>query len=533
MGILCMDKIKKKSLIIEILVIVFFSFFVGSALVINPFFGDINLIDEGQFGAWANHMLLGKHMYRNILIPYGPFYIYPFYLLFKFLGASAFIVRIILLCMNTIFGILVVNIVLYKLNISRITRWLTLAILLVVPGISIRLGIGLVVFLFTLKSSKSKNILLSFLNGILIASAFLISSEMGITTFFIAVFYYIYIFIVTQTIKLFFKKMLFVILGIIMLFGLFALWSLHEGWFLNYLYTTIDTLSSFSGINSPNGTNFPNPLLTIFNIRGFVDWIKFVFSKDMLLYWEIFLYISALFYLFVVKILNITKNITLIVLITLYGIFSFTILIGRSGHFFFTLPLAIIIGVYFVDKLIKNILKSNVKIEKAFSFFLVIVFLTFLLRIILIFRSNFPKITNLYYLFSFQKDNPKNVGPISISTNQKEYIEFMQNFIWQNTTIDDQIFFLSNEPMMYLLVNRINLTRFDLPYMANTIDKRLEIRDDLNRKLPKYIFQNTKEWNVDEVSNEQRLPEVMEFINNNYSKRIYRNGVAIYKLKNL
>ena len=74
-----MEKNKIK-IVIEYLVILFFLFFIGSSLVINPFFGEINVIDEGQFGAWMRHMLHGEFLYNDTYSEYETLYIYPFYL---------------------------------------------------------------------------------------------------------------------------------------------------------------------------------------------------------------------------------------------------------------------------------------------------------------------------------------------------------------------------------------------------------------------------------------------------------------------
>jgi hypothetical protein len=83
--------------------------------------------------------------------------------------------------------------------------------------------------------------------------------------------------------------------------------------------------------------------------------------------------------------------------------------------------------------------------------------------------------------------------------------------------------------MMYLLVNRSNPTRYDLPFIANTLEKRLEVLSSLERTRPKYIFENTLAWAVDGVDNRTRLPEVYAFIKQHYRVIGYIDSYRVYE----
>jgi hypothetical protein len=123
------------------------------------------------------------------------------------------------------------------------------------------------------------------------------------------------------------------------------------------------------------------------------------------------------------------------------------------------------------------------------------------------------------------------VGFMHISKDQERKIQTMQRFISQNTTERDYVFFLSDMPMMYMLVARKNPSRFDLPFIAHTKEKRLEILNSFIMHPPKYIIEDVQAWKVDGVGNRQRLPEIDSFIKNTYKPCNYSGTVIFFCLK--
>lgn len=531
-----MGKKQKKYIIFEITIAAFFLIIIGNASLISPFFGDINFIDEGQFGAWANHMLLGKQMYKDIYITYGPLYVYPLYLLFKIFSPSAFLVRLYL-TMGGITGISVVDLFLHKIQISKYSRWLIIFFMCVLPVMQLRQAAGFLVILLALKNFESKNIIWSFLTGFSVMLAFLISPEIGIFSSILVSIMFVYKFISERTLSLIFSKAFFVFLGCTICSYLFYIWSSSEGWFKDYVNVTQNVLFSFSGINLPNGQNFPNPFMLAPFGKGIFSWIKFVFSKEMLLYWLNFGYVLTLFYFFVkfcARILN--KNDKKIIIITLYGLLLYIILVGRSGigHFFFILSPFLIISGFFIEKLFRLLFeKKEKKIGKFASLILILLIFIFLTRIVLIFRPYFANVTVIPRTLIINKNNPKYIGNIYISDKQKEHIWTIQNFVAKNVSQKDNIFFFNDEPMMYLLINKVNPARYDLPFIANTKDKRLEILNSFINKPPKYIIEDKDVWSVDGIGSAIRLPEVFYFINANYVKSTLTKGIIVYKLKKI
>src|SRR5689334_9248614 len=116
-GLVYMDTNKKINILLFFILSAFaigFLYFIGSVGFISPILGDINLIDEGQFGAWIAHMLHGKLLYKDIYAAYGPLYIYPLYLLSKIFGQSAYLIRVVYIVVNTYLSLIIVWLVLKK-----------------------------------------------------------------------------------------------------------------------------------------------------------------------------------------------------------------------------------------------------------------------------------------------------------------------------------------------------------------------------------------------------------------------------------
>lgn len=527
-----MEKKKFLIFIIEFSLLTLFLLFVGSLNLVSPFFGDVNLIDEGQYSIWALRMLNGQYMYKDIYITYGPLHIYPLYILYKLFIPSIFIFRLYITSL-VILSLLSMRLIMGKLNLSRKAILIAMALLVIIPGTNIRVGFCFLTIYFCIRAFESFKSYWSFLTGVILVLTFLTSPEMGIFSGTIITIYAFYKLIKEKEILIVIRTMLFLFSGIFISLFLFFVWSVKEGWFINYIHTTNDVLFSFSGMDIPNGKNFPNPITLLLSIRKPIELIKFIVSKEMLLYWELFFYISIFFYLGARVILRLfNKHDEILSLISILGIFVYTILIGRPGHFFVTLSPVIIIGAYigqvFVNRL--SDIKSQ-SMEKLTSFLLLVILICFTLRVMLIFRLNYNGIFFIPKTIFIPKNNPDFVGPIYISEKQQREIKTVHDFINKNTNSNDKIFLLNDEPALYLFIKRYNPTRYDLPYIAHTKEKRLEILSDLQNIKPKYIVEDKNAWPVDEVGNRRRLPEIIQYLQKNYVKEATIDNFIFYRLK--
>ena len=526
--------IKKKRLntILEIVIIFFIGFLLGGTSG-SPFYGDVNVIDEGQFAAWANHMLHGKFLFKDIYVTYGPLYVYPLYLLSKIFGPSMFLVRAYI-TIGALVGIYAVNEILKQFKIEKLLRYLTLVLFALLPIMQIRQAVGYIILLFLFKGIETRKLRWFFFCGISLATCFLISPEIGIFSAIIIFLYYSYTLVTADIIRIVFQRISVFLLGILFIVIPFSLWTEYEGWLTAYIVGTEDILTSLSGINSPNGQNFPNPY-TLFPVT--LDPIllfKFIFSQDMMLYWTIFIYLLIVGYIVIrMALQKRDRKDVYITMIGLYGVLMYTILLSRNGigHFFFTLSPLIILIVYFIDKALRIVKqKKSKRIEKSVALIGVLAISLFVLRLLAINRPEIIKKFTFPFSVSLFKQNPVRFGPMSVSSVQEQQLSIIQNYILQQTTEKDNIFLFSNEPVVYMLVDRINPTRYDLPFVANPLEKRLELIFDLTRNPPRYIIENQKSWAVDGVSNRQRLPEVYEYLEKQYHKTAVIGNYIVYEI---
>jgi hypothetical protein len=509
----------KKTLIVEIFGIIALSICIGTAAGGGLFLNDFNLIDEGQFAAWANHMLLGKQMYKDIYITYGPFFIYPLYILFKLLGPSLFLIRAYML-VGSMFGLIIALLIMHRLHVRYFIRYFLLGIMILLPVMQVRQGVALLALYLLMVALEKGKYWRYFAVGMAAACSFLVSPDMGICILLIFGVVFTWSAITTR------RKLLSVlqsstavIFGIASIILPFAAWANYEGWLIAYILTTTDLFSSFSGINLPNGMGFPNLLDNARHVG-----IKLIVSKEALLYWGLLFYVITTLFIVINSLrqnsVDDTRDISLLVLL---GFLMYSILIGRwgIGHFFFILSPMLLIGGYFGTRLhdVNNKKPGN----RMVSIGLLLILLFFGLRLLYI---NHPQISmNLKALASFIQNKPEG------ATKQQVYLNSVLSFADMYVRGNESVYIISNEPVLYMLMNKPNPTRYDLPYIVITKDKRLEVLSQLIANPPTYIMENTNEWDVDGISNRQRMPEVSTFVDNNYREVKNLGGLRVYRYK--
>lgn len=525
---------KKKTLIAvsEIAVIFLVGFLLGPTAGGSPFYGDVNVIDEGQFAAWANHMLHGKYLFKDIYITYGPLYVWPLFLFFKLLGPSIFLVKAYL-TIGSIVGILIVNQLLKELRIQNTLRYVTIALFVLLPIMHLRQAMGYIVLLNLFKAVGTGRLLWYFLCGISLVICFLVSPEIGIFTAMIVILFFFIRLLVENNIKDVFSNGGLLVAGVLAAGLSFIFWAGYEGWLFSYFQGTLDIMTSLSGINSPNGQNFPNILNQLPVTADPVLLLKFILSKDALLYWTLFFYVLLIGYLVIRFILQIHEKKDLqIVLLTIYGILLYTILLSRNGigHFFFVLSPLIILAACFFDKLFRILRQKKTRqIEKNFAVVEVCIIVLFALRLLTVNRPEIFKRLQIPFSISTLTQNPPRFGSTALPSSQKQQLSMIQNYILQQTTAYDTVFIVSNEPILYMLFDRVNPTRYDLPFIANPLEKRFELLSDLMRNSPRYIVENQKSWAVDGVSNRKRLPEIYKYLEKHYQKTTSVGDYMVYE----
>lgn len=498
---------------------------IGTSPSGNFFHGDINMIDEGQFGAWANHMLHGKLMYKDMYIVYGPLYVYPLYILFKIFQPSAFLVRLYLLLGGTV-GIIASYFLLLELKVKRLFRIAVLSVFILVPVLHLREGMALWTLFILIKANTYKSSLLYMASGVFSGLTFLISPDFGIFVLIMLLIHFLFKYFAREE-NIIFDGIIPFLCGLVLLLGICFTWFSLEGWFYDYLRVTLDVSTSLAGINVPNGQNFPNPL-SLIQGGTVLTVTKILLSKDYLLYLNLLILFSSLFYIFIKIIKSELKGTAYnLFLITIFGFMVFAVLLTRNGigHYYYSLPPILLIVSYMMNRL-WELRKKSPKLNGL----LLTLLSLFLLRIIYV---NNPTVISMltpstYSTSNFSKSN--RVGFLNISLLQKNKIESIGRFISKNTSRSDYVFFFNDEPMMYLLVDRLNPTNYDLPFAGNTIEKRYQMLNGLIKNKPKFIFIDKDVWAVDGIANTQRLPEVYTYIVQNYHIRTEISNVLIYSL---
>lgn len=506
----------KKIIIIEFIVLVLISLLWVNPATGNLFSVDANMIDEGQFGAWALHMLQGKHLFKDIYVTYGPLYVYPLYFLFKIFSPSVFLVRAYLVATISV-GVLSAYACVVLLGLNRIARWIVAILFLLFPVITLRQGLGFLALFLYILAIKKKNVYLFGLSGIGVALTFFVSADVGIITGTICVGTSLVRYTSSQR-KL--SELAGIVFGILTTLGLFALWMRMEGWLIEYIDVTVDVFRSFSGVNVPNGQSFPNVLAMIPQVYSIFDWIKFLASKEMMLYWLLFFYFGVFYYLlkkFLLK--QFSQSDLGLWIIFAYGLFLYPILVTRSGigHLFFVISPAFIVGVLIVGKIWGQVKSSKNKIPARVFFLMQLIYIfLFVFRLVSIYRIDILRHAQSFF------------GPLSASQN--EYVANIQKLTSSLSLPSDPVFFFNNEPMMYVYTMKKNPTRYDLPFIASAEEKRLEIVNSLSVSPPSLVIVSHKTWDVDDINNIRRLPEVWEFIQKHYTLIKKTADADLYKI---
>jgi MFS family permease len=516
-----MEKVKEMKKYSWIVIALLFLLFVGSGIVVNPFYGDVNVIDEGQFGGWITHMLHGQKLYKDTYAAYGPLYIYPSYMLAKIFGSSVFLIRIVYLVLGTLGALIAAKVAMQRLEIKNYIQYLILALLLIIPGFGMRQGTGLGALLVLDKAIVTNKKKWWLVSGMAVVVTLLVSSDMGIFIGVISAIVIFIQFVKSVTLKKTFQNLLYFFGGVVLVVFPFLLFASIDGWVTFYFQTIIDDYTSYSGMGLPNGQAFPNLLALLEHAKNPIEILKVFVSKEAVLYWNYFLYFCLFAYLTILFLIKGKIENTFIILITVFGFFLSLILLGRFGHIPFVIPISFIIIGYVASRL------TSLPTSKIRNLILIVIII-FSLRFISFYRPHFIKLFDIPTKIFNTSTNSKFVGPIAISGAQNRQFLFIQNFINKNVKHAQTIFFLGNEPVMYLVADRVSPSRFNLPEVINSRAKRYELINDLERSKTKYIIYNTSSWDVDGVSNMERLPEVMHYISENYTKTI-NSGFVIYK----
>lgn len=108
-------------------------------------------------------------------------------------------------------------------------------------------------------------------------------------------------------------------------------------------------------------------------------------------------------------------------------------------------------------------------------------------------------------------------------------IEMIHLFLKKNLKDNEMVYFFPNEPLLYFLFNLPSPTRFHQSYQAVTTEQRLEAVNYLERNRPKYLVYNYNYMHrIDGVPEQLQVPEIVQYLHQNYSLCKQANMVAIF-----
>jgi len=105
----------------------------------------------------------------------------------------------------------------------------------------------------------------------------------------------------------------------------------------------------------------------------------------------------------------------------------------------------------------------------------------------------------------------------------------VRDYITAHTTKDDYIYVLPSNPAYYYLTDRKNPTRFYASWFADPQPFTDEVMKDLKKNVPKLVVYQDASWMdaPDDIPMQQRLPEVSEWILENYPIETKVGGARI------
>lgn len=486
--------------------------------------GDINFLDEGQFAAWVNQIFHGEKMYRDFFTAYGPLQIYPVYLSALLFGKNMFSIRLGAGVLQIFLGIGISILVLKTLKVHPVLEAVTLFLILLIPGVFLRQWIGIFCILLTVEAFTKRSKSLALLSGSVLALSFLESVDIGALSLFTVGGYIGYISAFRKNpphgslIKFF-------ILGVVLIAAIFAFFAQKDGWLIFYFKETIKTITSDSGINLANGMGLPAVSFERLYLSP-IFFIRFIFSKAMLFYW-------ALLYLLILLCISIFrfflglkgKENIISFLAIFYSILWFGTIIGRSGHYPIVIPIILVFSSYYLSQLFP-FKKTNKTSDKIMGLLFLGVVLGYGLRYMAIYRfTDFPNIPGRKKV----DISVSRVSPLGISKKQADEIKSLQEFFAKETKQGDTIFVLNNEPAIYFLVDREDPTAYGLPFLAYSKSMREDIVSALSKRKTQFVVEDSQAWAVDGISDSQRLPEVVSYVNKSYREYKMLGHYVVYK----
>jgi hypothetical protein len=494
--------------------------------------------EEGENLAWIQSLLSGEVYGKDFFCLYGPMLIYPLFWVMKLFGPSILVARFYVYFLDLIsYGIIIFF--LYRTVRSKPVLILSVLFSLIIfppfKHISInftyfRFVIGILPLLMMIIFIETKKKWLIILMGFVLGQCFLFSHEVGISSFLTLI----------SSLSIYYlskRKPVYFIKNVVLLFLSLAISILPMLLYLSHkgaLIASINNIFKVQKFASLGWGGLPFPSL--------INFVSNPISENFFLYWVIFLYILVLIFSMPrIIFCKLDGNLLIKLSLAIFGIMLFYIVVRRptTENIFKVFSPAFLLAVLIFDKAINDIFESN----KIIKFSNIIFLALFILSIFfLIYNSKFMQGTvmatkNLILkkhltVIELSCEIPEiKRGGILYNCNTAKSLIKIKDFLDRNTNEGEFVYFFPNEAVYYFLFNRNNPTSFALSYFAISLEQRKKLISELEKNKPKYIIYSLKTWRVDNILEIVQVPEIVNYINNNYD--LYRDLGEIHVLKRI
>jgi hypothetical protein len=503
----------------------------------NPYVGAwIFLGEDGENLAWVQTILSGGVYGKDFFCLYGPMLIYPLAAVMKIFGATVAVERFYKFFLDLIAYSIVIFFLYKTIRFKTVFVAFSVLYFLIFPPFvtlsvnftHLRFILGLLpLVLLYMYLGNGKKYLLP-LAGIILGQSLLFSQEAGIASciaLFAALFAH---FSSRREWRLFFKNGL-VVAGACLLsiapMITFLSWKGAAAFFLDslYGYPKLVTLG-YGAIPAPS----------------FKQFISDPFGRHFFYYWVIFLYAFSSIYLIPrIVVCKPSRQDLLRFSVLIFGAILYLVAVRRYSnesidkifHPALLLMMLLIDGVIVEIISGRNIARTGNSVLLAG---LILVSLSLFVNAGMIrLKLNHSKTILMpeHKLFRVTITKKIDRAGIFFDSVTASSILLIQDFLEKNTKPGDYVYFFPNEAAYYFLFDRDNPTRYAISYFAVTKDQRKDLIADLEKNRPAYVVHSKSTWRVDNIREDVQVPEVVDYIDDNYRVHLNTEHILILKRK--
>lgn len=493
-------------------------------------------IEEGVGLSAASSVLDGGVQGLDFTTLYGPMLIYPLAMLMKFTGQTILADRIYTYILNIIAYVIVTLFFYRSIRSSKVFIGASLLYFFVFnPFLAVsanathlRVASGFLPLLLGGFYVESKSLRHLWIGGIVAGQSFLFSQEVGICSLVTMTTMLIITNVPQKSLHAFVKEMLHFGGAFLVSISPMMIYFGYKGalgaFVFELMYYPKLYAMGFASLKFPSLATLVNGQINI---------------HSSFPYWLILIYLlSALWLLPQLAMRKLDSRLFLPLSLLVMGVFLFRAAVGRSDlyHYSFVAQPAIMLFFIMLDHVlcsIRNFNKSKIISVSALIVFGAYFFLPYLSPD---YRDDFLNDgLNFKDKFTFNKSGHqlmvKRTGGVPVADNLISSIQKMNDFLVNNTTSAEYVYFYPNGAGYYFLYERKNPTRYPISYQAITKEQRLEIIKDLEIKKPRFVIYNLDAWLIDNIPPNIQVRELHDYISSHY--RLHENLGNVLVLKRI